>query len=209
MIIGAATEVQRNSGHPQEAVRILPATPSAERARVLAAQAQWLLLADRYREAERRATEALAVARTVGARAEEGHALDVLGTCTTDIGHLEQALRIAEEVGNPEGIVRAYNSLGAALSYTGRTREAVPVVRQGLLVARGLGLERAIGSYLAAILAGELFELGDWEGSDRVLTEALERDTNQAGLLHGTKGRLELGRGASNRPASTWNWPDG
>jgi tetratricopeptide (TPR) repeat protein len=49
--------------------------------------------------------------------------------------------------------------------------------------------------FLAADLAEELFELGDWEASDRVLTEALDRDTNQAGLLHGAKGRLELGRG--------------
>jgi DNA-binding CsgD family transcriptional regulator/tetratricopeptide (TPR) repeat protein len=162
---------------------------------VLAAQAQWLLAADRYGEAERRATEALAVARTVEARAEEGHALDVLGTCTTDIGHLEQALRIAEEVGNAEGTVLAYDHLGITLSYAGRTREAVAIMRQGLAVARELGLGRAIGSQLAADLAEELFELGDWEESDRVLTEALDRDTNQAGLLHGAKGRLEVGRG--------------
>jgi len=176
-------------------VRILPATPSAERARVLAAQAQWLLAADRFGQAERRATEALAVARTVGARAEEGHALDVLGTCTADIGHLEQALRIAEEVGNAEGTLLAYDHLGITLSYAGRTREAVAILRQGLAVARGLGLKRAIGSQLAADLADELFDLGDWEGSDRILTKALERDANQAGLLHGAKGRLEVGRG--------------
>jgi DNA-binding CsgD family transcriptional regulator/tetratricopeptide (TPR) repeat protein len=179
----------------EEAVRILPAAPSAERARVLTAQAQWLLAADRYIQAERRATEALAVARTVGARAEEGHARDVLGTCTADIGHLKQALGIAEEVRNAEGTLLAHDHLGITLSYVGRTREAVAILRQGLAAARELGLERAIGSQLAADLAAELFDLGDWEESDRVLTEALERDTNQAGLLHGAKGRLELGRG--------------
>jgi DNA-binding CsgD family transcriptional regulator len=179
----------------EEAVRILPATPSAERARVLAAQAQWLGAADRNGQAERRATEALAVARTVGARAEEGHALEVLGTCIADIGHLEQALGIAEEVGNAEGTLLASDHLGITLSYAGRTREAAAVLRQGLAAARGLGLERAIGSQLAADLAGELVDLGDWDGSDRILTEALDRDTNQAGLLHGAKGRLELSRG--------------
>jgi DNA-binding CsgD family transcriptional regulator len=179
----------------EEAVRILPATPSAERARVLAAQAQWLLAADRYGEAERRATEALAVARTVGARAEEGQALEVLGTCTADIGHLEQALGIAEEAGNAEATLLAYDHLGIILSYAGRTREAAAVMRQGLAAAHGLGLEQAIGSQLAADLAGELVDLGDWDGCDRVLSEALDRDTNQAGLLHGAKGRLELGRG--------------
>ena len=101
----------------KEAVRILPAEPSAERARVLAAYAQWLMLAGRERDAVGRANQALAVARAVGARAEEGHALDILGACSADIEHLEQALRIAEEVGNAEGIARAYLNLGATLSW--------------------------------------------------------------------------------------------
>jgi DNA-binding CsgD family transcriptional regulator len=155
----------------EEAVRILPAEPSAERARVLAAYAQLEMLT------------------------EGGRALDILGTCTADTAHLEQALRIAQEVGNAEGIVRAYLNLGSTLSYTGRTREAAAVMRQGLAATRELGLERAMGSWLAANLAGGLFDLGEWEDSDRVLTEALERGTDAAGLLHGTKGRLELGRG--------------
>jgi tetratricopeptide (TPR) repeat protein len=87
----------------EEAVRILPAEPSPERARVLAAYAQWLMLAGRDRDAVRRAEEALGVARTVGARAEEGHALDILGSCTGNIDYLEEARRIAEEVGTPKG----------------------------------------------------------------------------------------------------------
>jgi tetratricopeptide (TPR) repeat protein len=61
-----------------QAVRIMPAEPSAERARVLGHLAQWLMMADRDRDAVGRAKQALAVARTVGARAEEGHALDIL-----------------------------------------------------------------------------------------------------------------------------------
>jgi tetratricopeptide (TPR) repeat protein len=101
----------------EEAVRILPAEPSAERARVLAEYAQSLMLAAPLRDAVGRAEEALVVARTVGARAEEGHALDILGSCTLDIGYLEEALRIAEEVGNAEGIVRAYLNLGRPRSW--------------------------------------------------------------------------------------------
>ncbi len=137
----------------EEAVRILPAEPSAERARVLAEYAQYLMLAASLRDAVGRAEEALVVARTVGARAEEGHALDILGSCTLNIGHLEQALRIAEEVGNAEGIVRAYLNLGATLGLDGRTRDALAVTRRGLAVARELGLERAMGSFLTDNLA--------------------------------------------------------
>jgi tetratricopeptide (TPR) repeat protein len=108
----------------EEAVRILPATPSAERARVLAYYAQWLMLAGRFRGAARHAEQALAVARMVGARAEEGHALDILGYSTDDIEPLVAARRVAEEVGNAEGIARAYLNLGSILAL-GRCRCAV------------------------------------------------------------------------------------
>jgi tetratricopeptide (TPR) repeat protein len=153
------------------------------------------MLAGRFRDAVGRATEALAVARTVGAGAEEGHALDIVGTCTGNTGHLEQALRIAEEVGNAEGIVRAYLNLGTVLSQRGRTREATAVCRRGLAVARELGLERAMGSVLATNLAWGCFDLGDWEESDRVAAEALEREATAAPRLHTSRGTLKVGRG--------------
>jgi ATP/maltotriose-dependent transcriptional regulator MalT len=179
----------------EEAARIMPAEPSPERARVLGHYAQWLMLAGRAGDAEDRAAEALAVARTAGARAEEGHALDILGSCTGDVAHLEAACRIAEEVANAEGIVRAYLNLGSVLAGGGRQREAIVIGRQGLAAARELGLERAIGVAVAANLAEGLFVLGDWEKSDRVLTEALERGSMRPSRLHGVKGMLEMGRG--------------
>jgi tetratricopeptide (TPR) repeat protein len=180
----------------EEAVRILPAESAPERARVLAYHAQYLMLAGRWHEATRRAQEALAVARTVGARAEEGHALDILGVCTRDIERLVEARRIAEEVGNAEGVTRAYLNLGATLSQGGRQREALDVFRRGLAAARELGLESSMGSFLAVALAQTLFEVGDWEDSGRVVAEALERETNAAtSRLHAVKGILGLGRG--------------
>jgi ATP/maltotriose-dependent transcriptional regulator MalT len=179
----------------EEAVRILPAEPSPERARVLAEYAQFLMLAASLRDAVGRAEEALVVARTVGARAGEGHALDILGSCTIDIGQLERALRIAEEVGNAEGIVRAYLNLGATLGVEGRTRDALAVNWRGLAAARELGLEQAMGSFLTGNLADTLFDLGDWEDCDRVLTSALERESTAAFVLHRVKGQLEVGRG--------------
>jgi DNA-binding CsgD family transcriptional regulator/tetratricopeptide (TPR) repeat protein len=179
----------------EQAVRILPAEPSAERARVLAYHAQWLMLAQHIHHARRSAEEALAVARTVGARAEEGHALDILGVCTDDIEYLVAACRIAEEVGNAEGIARAYLNLGSTLSRHGRNREALDVTRRGFAAARQLGLERAMGSTLAASLAMTLFELGDWGESSRVIAEALERGGSALSRLHEIKGRLDVGQG--------------
>jgi tetratricopeptide (TPR) repeat protein len=71
----------------------------------------------------------------------------------------------------------------------------VEVTRRGLVVARELGLEQAIGSFLTFNLAGDLFDLGDWEDCDRVLAEALERESSAAFALHWLKGQLDLGRG--------------
>jgi DNA-binding CsgD family transcriptional regulator len=179
----------------QEAVRILPPESSPERARVLAYYAQYVMLAGRSRDAAGRAEEALAVARTVGARAEEGHALGILGICTLDIERLVEARRIAEEVGDAEGIARAYVQLGSVLSQGGRQREALDVFRRGLAAARELGLERAMGSVLAVNLAMTLFDVGDWEESGRVLAEALERGGIVPFRLHESQGMLDLGRG--------------
>ena len=178
-----------------QAVRILPAEPSTGRARVLAYYAQSLLLAGRYREAVGRAEEALAVARAAGARAEEGHALDILGSCTADAARLVEAQRIAEEVGNANGIVRANLNLGLVFWETGRLRQALAVWRSGLAAARELGLERDLGSFLAASLAGVLLELGDWEESDRVAAAGLERQATAAHDLHLIRGMLQVWRG--------------
>jgi tetratricopeptide (TPR) repeat protein len=108
-----------------QAIRILPAEPSVERARILAHHAQWLMAAWRYRDAVGRSEQALAAARTVGARAEEGLALDILGRCTADAARVVEARQIAEWAGNTGGIVRADLSLGSVLWETGRLREAL------------------------------------------------------------------------------------
>ena len=70
----------------EEAVRLVPAEPpSAARARVLAARGQGLMLLSRHQESRACCEEAIAIARAVGARAEEGHALNTLGC---DLGYL-------------------------------------------------------------------------------------------------------------------------
>jgi DNA-binding CsgD family transcriptional regulator/tetratricopeptide (TPR) repeat protein len=179
----------------EEAVRLLPTEPSADRARVLTYQAQWLMMAGRCHEAEGRAAEGLAIARAVGARAEEGHALDILGSCAFDAGQLEAACRIAEEVGNAEGIVRGYLNLSSTLWAIGRLRDAHGTARRGLAFARELGLESTLGSILTAHVARGLYEFGHWEEAGSVLAEALARDTWAAVPLHGIGGLLELGWG--------------
>jgi tetratricopeptide (TPR) repeat protein len=153
------------------------------------------MMTGRVRDVIARASEALAVARTVGARAEEGHALDILGSCTYDAQQLLEARQVLEEVGNGEGVARAYLNLSAVLSFEGREREALDNNQRGLAAARELGMERAMGSYLAADMALNLYYLGDWQESERVIAEALDREATAAQRLHTVKGLLEMGRG--------------
>ena len=81
----------------ERAVATVPAEPpSRERARVLAAHGRcscWWAPARRWPACE----EAIAVARQVGARAEEGHALNMLGTSLCSLGHMEAGIAHLEQ----------------------------------------------------------------------------------------------------------------
>ena len=75
-----------------EAVDLMPADPpSPELARVLAAHGQILMLRGRPRDSRARCEQAIEVARSVGARAEEGHALDTLGVDISTLGDRARA----------------------------------------------------------------------------------------------------------------------
>ncbi|MDQ6798793.1 MAG: AAA family ATPase [Actinomycetota bacterium] len=178
---------------------------TAERARVVAAQAQALMLAGRYRESRSRAEDALDVARRAGARAEEGHVLSTLGVDLAFLGHaaagvtlLEDARAIAEEVGTPEDVARAWLNLAELLSGPlNRLQTAAAVAEQGVDRVRRLGLERSYGVSLQAIAVNTLFRLGRWDDADRFLVEAMAcRPGGAAAIdLHLARAKLAVGRG--------------
>jgi tetratricopeptide (TPR) repeat protein len=178
------------------------APPSAEHARVLASHALTLNLTWHTRQAIRYCEEAIAVARQqAGARAEEARALDLLGACLDHddpdraIALHRQARRIAEEVGDAETVVGTYMNLSHVLAGVGRDREALQDAQEGYRRAHQLGLERAIGSYVAANLANGLLEAGRWEECERLTGELLAGDSWCASELLACKGRLLTRRG--------------
>jgi DNA-binding NarL/FixJ family response regulator len=186
----------------RRAEQLLAGTPpSAERARVLAAHAETLSLAWQEQDAIPRCEEAIAVARAVGARAEEAKALDLLGACLDHddpdraIALHREARQIAEQVGDAETVVRTYMNLSHALAGIGRDHEALDDAQEGYQRARQLGLERAIGSYVAANLAMRLLASGRWEDCERVTGELLAGDSWAAFALHAARGRLLLRQG--------------
>jgi DNA-binding CsgD family transcriptional regulator/tetratricopeptide (TPR) repeat protein len=189
----------------EEAVRLVPAEPpSAERARVLAAYAQVLYLLGQGAEGRRVAKEALAVARRVGARREEGRALGVAGVALGNLGDVDGALaflhdarRIAEDQADLEGLVRACVMLAWVSEDAGRLEEGLQASLDG---AEAIGRLGSPGwrDFLLGDAADFEFMLGRWDQADRHLRAILERDR-----LTGTKGvhtrwrraRLDIARG--------------
>jgi DNA-binding CsgD family transcriptional regulator/tetratricopeptide (TPR) repeat protein len=181
----------------QEAERLLTgAPPSAERAGVLAGHGLVLMLALRTEEAIPVCQAAIAVARAVGARAEEAGALDTLACCL-DVGDLDQSLqlhlearRLAEAAGADETMLRTYLNRTVSLELAGREWEGIDDAREGLERARRLGLERAWGSLVAGNLAWGLLQAGRWAECDRLTEELLAGDSWGAFLLHSARGAL-------------------
>jgi DNA-binding CsgD family transcriptional regulator len=176
--------------------------PSAERARVLAAHAYALLLSLRTEEARPRCEEAITVAQAVGARAEEARGLRVLAGCLDDLGDEDQAIalglearRIAEEVGDAETVMGTYMLVESALGLLGREREALADAQQGHQRARELGLERAMGSYVAVNVVSSLLDLGRWAECERLARELLAGDSWNSFGRHRALGLLLARRG--------------
>ena len=160
-----------------EAERLLPADePSIELARVQCEQARWLMLMSRHQQAEARCLQAISTARAVGGRLEEGHASNTLGVALCMLGRpdeglalLRWSLEVAEEVGDPESLNRAYGNLASCLVEWARLEEAAAVTLD--MVAAGEQLEGIRLNGSAFNSAEALVRLGRWAEA-----EAMARD---------------------------------
>jgi predicted ATPase/DNA-binding CsgD family transcriptional regulator len=153
----------------EQAVAMLPDSPTAERARVLAGLGQIWMLLDRFDESVQVCAEAVRVARQVGAAAEEGHASNTMGialvcqgVCEDGIAALERGLAIALQLGIADDVGRAYVNLTDGLRFCGQDQAALDRVEDGLLAAEAMGIGRSYGSLLRAHGARSAFNLGRW-----------------------------------------------
>ncbi|WP_326550529.1 helix-turn-helix transcriptional regulator [Micromonospora sp. NBC_01813] len=163
----------------RQASALLEAGPaSAVKARVLAGFALAHLQAGRYADGHHMAAAALTMARDVGARAEEGRALNISGLALGMLGdpegevRLRAALEIARSVDHIEDLLRAYGNLGLVLEHAGRTRESASAAMSGLAEARKLHLANTRqGGVLANNASAALLLLGEWEEAEKIVTE--------------------------------------
>ena len=167
----------------QTAVELVPPEPTADRARVLAALAQALMLDGRYRESSDAARRAVEVASATGeeALAELGHATCTLGVDVAYGGDIEgglallrDAAAIARRAGRLDDLMRAYANHTTVLDLDSRRVQALAVVEEGIAEARRWGQEAVYGAFLRGNAADCLFVLGRWAESEAMCRQALE-----------------------------------
>ena len=185
-------------------VELVPAEPpTADRARVLAGLARMQALSLHYTQAVATAEQAIAVAERVGARDAESSARNTLGLTLTALGDpdrglplLQDAMRIAKEIGSVIDVARAYVNLSDALDAAGRPEECATVALEGTEVATRLGLARSFVAFQLGNAAAALLNLGRWEEAEHHIAAAIadEPDLAVASLLV-IRGALETVRG--------------
>ncbi len=171
----ASTQWQLNRGlegveTAQRALDMLPDGESRERASVLAFLARTRFLRGRFRSAQTDGEEALALAVAVGDRAAEMEVLNTLGITQIALGEVEegvarlrQAIDIARETDNIDGLAEAYSNLADMLNLRGRTREAIETVNEGLAaVPRRLPISR---QWMLLTLSELQVEAGEWDAA--------------------------------------------
>jgi DNA-binding CsgD family transcriptional regulator len=193
------------------ATRLIPGKPpSAARARAMAGLAQIMMLSGRFAGSRPAALEALALARAVGARDIEGHALNTSGLDRAAMGEIEEgiaderaALAIAQELGILDDIGRAYANWYWVLDLAGRVEESVAVAMEGIELSARLGLMRFFGTHMLCNAADSLYRLGRWEESERAVQRA--DDVGPLGvneiLAEELFGRLAMARGRFDEAA--------
>jgi ATP/maltotriose-dependent transcriptional regulator MalT len=182
----------------RRAMETIPVDPAtAERARAMSGYAQILMLIDRWEESSVVAAEAAALARAVGAREAEGHALCTLGIDLAALGDgagateaIGTALVIAREVANADDIGRAHVNFAASSQMNGDLKGMLEKVYDGAREADGIGLERTYSTFIRANGITAAFELGDWAEAAR--------------FANGAVGTLERGRTQRHYSLTRW-----
>lgn len=172
----------------EQAVALLEdAQPSIAQARVQAGLASNIMLAGRVRESQPIAERAVAIARAIGARDVESHALSTLGVDRGSLGAvgegielLESSLGMALDMAEPTAIGRAYANLGTVRQMGGDLEGALATYVEGIDASRTHGNVRTFGTFLAINAAGALILLGRHADAGRMLERA-----EAGGLLPG------------------------
>lgn len=188
-----------------EADRLLADLPaSAVASRVKAALVTTVIRQGDYSAGSDHAERAVDLARSVGARAEEGRALSSLGLALTfegkiddAIGALRAAVAIAKEGDHLEDLFRAYGFLGVCLEQGGRLADTVAAMAEGLAYAKEYGLLNTRQSdVLSGNAAAAHLLLGQYaEGANLLDPIVRNRPMAQSMYARLTRAEIHVARG--------------
>jgi ATP/maltotriose-dependent transcriptional regulator MalT len=211
-----------------QAVELVPAIPpSRERAHVLAALGQQLMLAGHNEEAIGWCEQAIAVAQEADAPVVEGHARNTLGTVLAHLGDVDDGLvqlhaarDLARELRAWGDLARAAINESGVLQADGRHEDGIEISLRGAEEARRHGLDRSYGSFLRLNAVGSLHLLGRWAECEEQLREIdavdpvgidAKRVCEEWAFLHIVRGDFDLARQAIERDrglAADRPWPE-
>ena len=192
------------------ALAVLPAGPSPERARLLAAEGHALMGLRRWAEARARCEQALEISSEIDRHEADAGALTTLGLVLAFLGepvegeaHLRRALERARTSGSADDVARAYINLGELLRLRGDHAGALQVMTEGDAFATRAGMRGSFGQFMFVNGADDLLRLGRWdevgerlEQAERtslgLTSEAMHRAI--AAQLHASRGEVDAAR---------------
>jgi DNA-binding CsgD family transcriptional regulator/tetratricopeptide (TPR) repeat protein len=160
----------------ERALRLLRPEPTAARAEALGNRSRFLMFASRYEEGTVVGTEAVAIARAVGADRQLSSALNSLGCSRGTIGdeaglaNLRECIEVGLRVGGTDEVIRGHNNLASVLvTPFNRVAEAEQVQRDGLAYAEQRRTFAGGTSFLRIEHANALIRLCRWDEADEEL----------------------------------------
>ena len=193
-----------------KALAVLPAGPSPERARLLAAEGHALMGLRRWAEARARCEQALEISSEIDRHEADAGALTTLGLVLAFLGepvegetHLRRALERARTSGSADDVARAYINLGELRRLRGDHAGALQVMTEGDAFATRAGMRGSFGQFMFVNGADDLLRLGRWdevgerlEQAERtslgLTSEAMHRAI--AAQLHASRGEVDAAR---------------
>jgi tetratricopeptide (TPR) repeat protein len=176
-----------------------------------------LMLRGHARRAVEVSTEAVEVARAVGAEQAELYALNTLGVCTTQLGdcargieYMRDAFERTKLLNDLHDLGRAYGNYATVLQLCGRAEESAEISGEGSEWARRNGVWRTYGAFHDGNRASTLVDLGRWKEARDLMARTAEdgpqgvailNHAGNAGPLAVKMGDIELARSVLNDAA--------
>jgi tetratricopeptide (TPR) repeat protein len=196
---------QERSSHMDRALALVAdAPPSHSKAAVLSHGMMHLLVADRNADALQVAREGLAMARSLGDRDIEAHALGTIGAAKVNLGDpggiadLEHCIALCQAHGS-SSVIGWHNNLGFCFALLGDLRRCFAAREAAMEAAEHYGSGLRL-RWLEIERAGEGYWTGRWDQATRIADALAPAGDDGAShymkaLCHLWRGRIQLARG--------------